>query len=251
MEDIADLQSDLDQLVVWEKLWSMEFHPDKCFLLRVTNKRKCLEGNYTIHNQVLKQVDKAKYLGVTLSKDLSWKHHVNVITSKATNTRLFLQRNLTFADSETKLKCYKAYVRPIVEYASSVWNPVNNSSLTKKIESVQRKSLRWIYKKWSYTVSPTDLQKQSGLSTLESRRESSRLKMFYDLFYKKKHVSIECMPTRQRCLNLKFNPIRGSIKSFENSFFPDVVKCWNNLKPSTLNETNENQFLNKIRELEY
>ena len=119
MEDIADLQSDLDQLVVWEKLWSMEFHPDKCFLLRVTNKRKCLEGNYTIHNQVLKQVDKAKYLGVTLSKDLSWKHHVNVITSKATNTRLFLQRNLTFADSETKLKCYKAYVRPIVEYASS------------------------------------------------------------------------------------------------------------------------------------
>ena len=92
---------------------------------------------------------------VTLSKDLSWKHHVNVITSKATNTRLFLQRNLTFADSETKLKCYKAYVRPIVEYASSVWNPVNNSSLIKKIKSVQRKSLRWIYKKWSYTVLQT------------------------------------------------------------------------------------------------
>ena len=56
--------------------------------------------------------------------------------AKATNTRLFLQRNLTFSDSETRLMCYKTYVRPIVEYASSVWDPVENNTLVEKIESI-------------------------------------------------------------------------------------------------------------------
>ena len=29
-EDILSLQNDIDKLVNWEKLWSMEFHQDKC-----------------------------------------------------------------------------------------------------------------------------------------------------------------------------------------------------------------------------
>ena len=132
-DDIAALQNDIDQLVKWEKLWSMEFNPSKCFLLRITNKRKILQGDYRIHNQTLKLVENAKYLGVTISKDLSWKKHVANITSKATNTRLFLQRNLTFTDSETRLQCYKTYVRPIVEYASAVLNPVGNITLTSNL----------------------------------------------------------------------------------------------------------------------
>ena len=169
-EDVSDLQNDIDQLVKWEKLWSMEFHPSKCFLLRITNKRKILQGEYNIHNHTLKLVDSAKYLGVTISKDLSWKKHIAIITSKATNTRLFLQRNLTFTDSETRLLCYKTYIRPIVEYASAVWNPVGNSTLTSKLESVQRKSLRWIHSKWTYGTSPTAQMKSSKLTTLDSRK---------------------------------------------------------------------------------
>ena len=49
-EDTLSLHNDIDQIVNWEKLWSMEFHPDKCFLLRITNKRKYTPGNYQIHD---------------------------------------------------------------------------------------------------------------------------------------------------------------------------------------------------------
>jgi hypothetical protein len=34
---------------------------------------------YTLHNQVLKSTNKAKYLGVTITNDLTWNHHINNI----------------------------------------------------------------------------------------------------------------------------------------------------------------------------
>eukprot|EP00111_Clytia_hemisphaerica_P006322 TCONS_00018317-protein len=92
LNDAYSLQADLDKLVEWEKQWSMEFHPGKCYVLCITNKHKIIDHTYTIHGQNLKAVDKVKYLGVTISKNLSWKHHVSVITAKANSTRIFLQR---------------------------------------------------------------------------------------------------------------------------------------------------------------
>ena len=100
-EDAAQLQNDLDNLVSWESKWSMQFHPDKCLLLRVTNKRNVIDTEYSIHGEILKKVDKAKYLGIVISKNLAWNKHIDLITSKATNTRLFLQRNLSWTDKNT------------------------------------------------------------------------------------------------------------------------------------------------------
>ena len=37
VEDSKTLQRDLDRLQLWESTWKMEFHPQKCQLLRITN----------------------------------------------------------------------------------------------------------------------------------------------------------------------------------------------------------------------
>ena len=140
-EDSEQLQLDLDKLVNWEKNWSMQFHPEKSKLLRVTNKRNVIKSDYTIHGQQLELVTKAKYLGVTITKDISWKTHISNICAKANNTRFFLQRNLTKSDPQTRLMCYKIYIRPTLEYASSVWDPIGQETLKSNLEMVQRKSL--------------------------------------------------------------------------------------------------------------
>ena len=44
--DTAQLQKDLDSLTKWENEWSMEFHPDKCKLLHITNKLKPIKASY-------------------------------------------------------------------------------------------------------------------------------------------------------------------------------------------------------------
>ena len=60
------LQQDLDKLARWEELWCMKFHPDKCNVLHVTNRRNPIETSYNLHGHTLEAVTSAKYLGVTI-----------------------------------------------------------------------------------------------------------------------------------------------------------------------------------------
>ena len=52
-EDSVKLQEDLNHLQEWEQQWMMKFHPLKCQVLRITNKRNPLQSSYTIHDHVL------------------------------------------------------------------------------------------------------------------------------------------------------------------------------------------------------
>ena len=53
--DAMALQHDLNLLVVWERTWQMEFHPDKCQVLRVINKKSAniITQDYILHSQTL------------------------------------------------------------------------------------------------------------------------------------------------------------------------------------------------------
>ena len=69
--DATKLQEDIDALQNWEITWQMSFNPDKCEVIRITNKRNKIIANHYIHGQQLQIVDNAKYLGLTISKNLS------------------------------------------------------------------------------------------------------------------------------------------------------------------------------------
>ena len=85
-DDVASLQEDLDRLQEWERDWQMSFNPDKCEHIRITLKRKIVQSTYKIHGQVLKETTKAKYLGVTIDKNLSWNSHIDMVTKRANQT---------------------------------------------------------------------------------------------------------------------------------------------------------------------
>ena len=94
----------------------MEFNPDKCKVLRITNKRKIITNNYIMHGQILELVHSAEYLGVFFHKKLSWNTHINYTAIKGNQVRCFVQRNLRTCHRNIKLQSYKTYVRPILEY---------------------------------------------------------------------------------------------------------------------------------------
>ena len=190
LEDSKQLQTDLDNLVTWEKKWSIEFHPRKCKLLQVT-KSGMSSMHTTNPRSTTRSCWKAKYLGVTQRKDrsileCSHCHH----TRKGQQHQIFLQRNLAKSDSKTRLKCYKIFVRPILEYAWTVWDPVGNETLASKIEMVQRKCLRWAFNTWRQTTSPTALRVSAELKTLSERRSNARLKMLHECLHLTKQVKI-------------------------------------------------------------
>ena len=77
-------QEDLCKLEQWEDKWHKQFNADVCEVIRITNKRNPIIGNYHIHGQQLIIVKKIKYLGNTISPDLSWNRHIANTMKKAT-----------------------------------------------------------------------------------------------------------------------------------------------------------------------
>ena len=156
----------------------MVFHPDKCKTFRVTRSSNPVEFTYSFRDQNLDTVQHIKYLDMTLSNNLSWKQHIHNITGKTSKTLGFLKRNLRVNSTSIKETAYKALVRPQVEYAAAVWDPGYLNDI-KTLESVQRRSARWLLHRYHSTLSVTGMIGQLGWRSLANRRSDAQLTMFY------------------------------------------------------------------------
>ena len=92
--DCDALQLDLDAAARWEQDWLMAFHPDKCTVLTVSQKKNPFKHDYILHNHKLELVSSAKYLGITLQANLKWSKHTDNIIANGNKSLGFLKRNL-------------------------------------------------------------------------------------------------------------------------------------------------------------
>ena len=81
--DALHLQRDLDILVTGAQEWQMNFHPSKCYVLRICRIKNPIIHHYTMLGQKLKAVDHQPYLGITISETLNWKTHILDVKNKA------------------------------------------------------------------------------------------------------------------------------------------------------------------------
>ena len=79
-KDAASVQEGLDRLQEWERDWQMVFNPDKCEHIRIINNRNIVQSTYKIHVLVIKETTKAKCLGITIDRTLSWNSHTDTVT---------------------------------------------------------------------------------------------------------------------------------------------------------------------------
>ena len=76
--------------------------PGLCNSIMTNDKMKPIANNYTMHEKTLG----AKYLGLYISHNISWNHHIGTVTKKANNTNAFLSRNISSCPSKIKAQCY-------------------------------------------------------------------------------------------------------------------------------------------------
>ena len=136
-KDYCALQKDHEKLPHWEPRWKMEFHVKKCQILTITRRKNPVKYDYVFHGQVLTQAQSAKYLGCTINSELDWVEHIPNLTNKANGTLAFLRRNLNIGSMRVKSQAYHSFVRPTVEYASTVWD-LHHKNDIQHVEMVQR-----------------------------------------------------------------------------------------------------------------
>ena len=179
-QDAHNLQQDLNRIGEWAKKWTMVLNTDKCKVITISRKRNKIQHVYHLNNTPLEAVTSAKYLGVTITSDLKWTQHINTVVNKANSTLAFLRRNLRIKSSDLKATAYKTLVRPIVEYASSVWDPATNNQIH-QLEMVQRRAARFTLNRYHNTSSVNNMLSELEWPTLQKRRENVRLTMMYKI----------------------------------------------------------------------
>ena len=232
-EDTVKLQEDIDRLGCWARSWGMRFQLVKCNIMQITRKRiKKINASYSLEGTVLENVEKIKYLGVTITNDLKWNTHVSNICTKANRTLGFLRRNLAACPLDVKESAYKGLVRQILEYVSSVWDP-QSILLQDELEKVQKRAARFVTGNYvDYeTGSMTGILKNLKWESLKKRRKDSRLIMLYKGL--KGAASIptnDLVPPIRRTRNhhsLAFQIPMAGTDIYKSSFFPQTIRDWN------------------------
>jgi len=76
----------------------------------------------------------------------------------------------------------QSMVRSILNYASIVWSPYTQKNI-QALESVQRRSARFVFNNYSPYYSVSDMLTKLGWSSLAERRNEHRLIMLYKVIH--------------------------------------------------------------------
>ena len=252
-QDSSDLQEDLNRLQQWESDWLMSFNPRKCQVIHVTTKRRPVTRTYLVHNQPLESVDSAKYLGVTIKSDLNWSPHILSITKKAKAASAFLQRNIQSCPRKTKSLCYQALVRPIVEYASSIWDPHSEAD-TNRLEMVQRRFARFAVKDFRRDSSVSEMLDKLQWPTLAERRASRKVFTIHRILHNEMdlpqhHHYLVPSPRLHRGNSRQFQIPFARTAVYQKSFFPDSIRLWNALPDEIVNIDSPTLFKKEVESI--
>ena len=133
----------MEAAVKWADKWGMSFNVSKFSCLYFGRSNPC--DVFCANGEAIPSgnVQGVRDLGVIISSDLKSSLHVASIVRKASAMMGFIFRSFRFLDTEGYLALYYAFVRSVLEYCSSAWNPFLKRDI-QLIEGVQRRFTRRI-----------------------------------------------------------------------------------------------------------
>ena len=249
-QDQISLQKDIDNLYQWSTENKINFHPKKCKVLAVTNKRLKYEHSYTLNGTLLDCVESERDLGVLTNGRLNWNAHCEVLARKANQRLGFVRRTCHFImSSQQRRVLYLSLIRSLFEHCSPVWAPQTSGALN-MIDLVQKRAIKWILKEPFVSYSDSEyLRKQRSLDLLpmKSKFLFTDLVLFHKVVYGLVNINFPnyviklepkdvLRPTRRTFSIAEGNDkltfkctIIPKVNSFKNSFFVRTTEAWNSL----------------------
>jgi hypothetical protein len=175
----SKLQTDIDSLANWACQSGMSFNVSKCFSVTFGHSpRSEVDWTYNIKGALIPRKSVFRDLGVTVCSPLSFNSYVDDIVARAFRRLGLIRKLFHFKSSKSIVRLFKSFVRPVVEYASIVWNPYTKI-YTNKIERVQKRMCRMV--PGIQHISYREQLKVLGLLSLEARRIRYQLLSIFKL----------------------------------------------------------------------
>lgn len=150
--------------------------------------------DYVINNITLLRVNEIRDLGLIFDYKITFVKHIEILSAKAYSLLGFLMRICNDFDDPLTLKVlYYAHIRSILEFASVVWYP-NYDVHIRKIESVQKKFLKFIFYKFGFypyvQYAPYTFKcSLVNIESLATRRRNACIYFVYDLLMSRTDAS--------------------------------------------------------------
>ena len=198
----------------------------KCDSIVICNKRSPPLPAYHLDSSVISHHPVVRYLGVLVDSKLNWNEHCKYVSAKATRSLNFLRHHLYNSSTSIKSIAYKCIVRPVLEYACSVWHPytIKNINL---LESVQHRAAHWASNsRWNPLLhcwsKPSDsCILELNWPTIKQRHEYFTICHVHDSLHHRNslpfHEHYQLSETTTRSHPLSIHPIVSTINSYQFS----------------------------------
>lgn len=147
-EDIVEakrqLQMNLTNFENWANKWRLKASVVKSQVITFTLRPEPQLSPLLLYGAPIPEVNKVKYLGLTLDKKLNFKEHIEDKKKQVSLTIIkydWLVGRRSSLSLENKILIYKTIIRPMWAYCCTLWGAASNSNI-KKIQVLQNKFLR-------------------------------------------------------------------------------------------------------------
>ena len=178
------LQSFINKFSEWCRLNDLTIAANKCSVLYLGSKNP--RNQYSLNNTIIPVSDEyVRDLGMFIQPTLKWNFHIKNITKNGYGRLFNLFKSLRSNDPSFLFKMFVAYVRPLLEFSSTIFNPYYKKDI-KAIEKVQKTALNIIYyrclqSKYHDKPSYEELIKMFETKSLQYRRLFTDLVVYHKI----------------------------------------------------------------------
>ena len=135
LNDRFVLLSVINEVMLWSKTWMLPLSLEKLAYLHIGSRFD--DHTYNCDSCIIKQAYCVKNLDVIFSDTLVFRERINNICKKSNALFAMIFRSFDSRNAYFLISLFNIYVRPQLEYASSVWSPHLKMGIA-KLERVQR-----------------------------------------------------------------------------------------------------------------
>ena len=117
--ELENLQSDMENFYAWSVKVGQKLNMAKTMALQFGSEKDNL--NIVIGGESIKIVDTIKILGVTFSSSMGFEPHRQIVINRVTKAVNACKMNLEGAEFKVKLQVWNSYIKPLTNYASTIW----------------------------------------------------------------------------------------------------------------------------------